>query len=275
MTKCSRCKQDTVGGYKWCKRCRDTGKKFKRKRKRTVRVAKEGHKFCNCCFREFPIDPHFKSTVARRTKPTTTCAFCRASQIKSYKGDTKRGLCRTVWLEWKSSHVCEHCGTGECIEADHTGAKKHNCSHYAWWAWNGGVEALKAELDRCRPLCRFCHALHSQNQRGVGKNPTRTKKLAYVNAIKVKIGECQLCRRKVKGGELCAYDFDHVDETTKIDGICRMVNKYPLKKFKSLIDDEVKKCRLLCCNCHMKHTNEQRRKASVENVIKKCNYVHH
>ena len=274
MMKCSNCSRDTTGGYKTCQRCRDSAKKSIRKRKRVMRVAKENHQFCKKCCREFPLSA-FKSTHARRTKPTAWCASCRAISSNSHKADTKKGRCRTVYMEWKNENSCEHCGTGECIEADHTGAKKHACSHYAWWACHGGVEALKAELKTCRPLCCFCHRIHSQNQRGVGKDPTRTKKHTHVNAIKLKIGECQQCKRKVQDGELCAYDFDHLDEKTKTECIGTMVHRYPLVKFFSLIDDEVKKCRLLCCNCHMKHTNEQRRKASVENVIKKCNYVHH
>ena len=266
MTKCSvkRCKRDTTGRYKTCQHCRDRVKKSDRKRKRVVRVAKEGNQFCKQCCREFAIDPHFKSTVARRMKLTTTCASCRASNSKSQKGNTKSGRCKKVYMEWKSSHVCQHCGTGECIEADHTDAKQHNCSHYVWWACHGGVDALKVELNTCRPLCRFCHRIHSQTQRGVSKRPWLVKKRTHVNAIKLKIGECQLCKRKVNDGNLCAFDFDHLDETTKTENIGIMVHRYPLKKFFSLIDDEVKKCRLLCCNCHMKDTNEQRKKASIK-----------
>jgi hypothetical protein len=170
-------------------------------------------------------------------------------------------------MEWKNENSCEHCGTGECVEADHTGAKKHNCSDYTWWAYNGGVEALKAELNTCRPLCRFCHRIHTQNQRGVNKRPWLVKKRTHVNAIKLKLGECQLCKRKVQDGNFCAFDFDHVDERTKTECISIMVYRYPLKQFFSLIDAEIKKCRLLCCNCHMNHTKEQKRKASVENKL--------
>ena len=267
MTKCSnkKCKRDTTGRYKTCQRCRDSVKKSNRKRKRVVRVAKENYKFCNCCFREFSLFA-FKSTHARRTKLTAHCASCRASLSKSHKGNTNRGRCRTVWFEWKQSRACEHCKTPECIEADHTGDKKRNCSDYAWWGCHGGVEALKAELKTCRPLCRFCHRVHSQNQRGVSKCPTIAKKRTYVNAIKLKIGECQVCKRKVQDGICCAFDFDHLDETTKTENIGIMVHRYPLVKFFSLIDAEVKKCRLLCCNCHHKHTKEQQKKASVENL---------
>ena len=266
MTKCSNCSRDTTGGFKWCQHCRDSSKKSLRKRKRAAaeRVASEGHKFCTQCCHEFPIDPHFISTHARRMKPTAWCASCRASKSKSRKGNTKTGRCRTVFEEWKSSHACQHCGAQECIEADHTGAKKHRCSDASWWAWNGGVSALKAELKTCRPLCCFCHRVHSQNQRGVSKSPTKAKKRTYVNMIKLKIGECQLCKRKVNDGNLCAYDFDHLDERTKTERISLMVNRYALVKFFSLIDDEIKKCRLLCCNCHMKHTKEQRKKASIK-----------
>ena len=269
MTKCSLkyCKRDTIGGYKTCQHCRDRVKKSLRKRKRVVRVASEGYKICKHCCREFPLSA-FKPTVVRRTKLTAKCASCRAIHSKTQKGDTMTGRCRKVWFEWKSSHVCEHCKTPDCIEADHTGVKKHACSGYLWWSCHGGVEALKAELKTCRPLCCFCHRVHSQTQRGVNKQPSTTKKRTYVNSIKLKIGECQLCKRKVNDGNFCAYDFDHLDEKTKTESISTMVNRYPLKKFFSLIDEEVKKCRLLCSNCHRKHTNHQTRKASVENVIK-------
>lgn len=49
-------------------------------------------------------------------------------------------------------------------------------------------------------------------------------------------------------------EFDHVDQSTKIESISYMVGQqYPLRKIK----EELNKCRVLCANCHRKHTATQ------------------
>jgi hypothetical protein len=263
---CSRktCTRLTEGKFKVCQPCRDIRKKSLRKRKDKAAkaTARDGYRYCKCCSRDFPL-LHFKSSYSRRTTLTARCATCRAILSQSKKKEsTTTGQCRQVWLEWKKKS-CELCGyTGLAIEADHVGPKKHNCSAWTWWACHGGPEALKAELSPSivRPLCIFCHRLVSQSERGIGKWPTRLKKRAYVNKIKLKIGECELCKRKVKGEkECCAFDFDHIDTELKRDAISKMVDRYALKRFFKCIDSEVAKCRLICCICHYLHTRDQTR----------------
>jgi hypothetical protein len=274
---CSRkyCKMKVVGGFRQCQRCRDIAKKSKKKMKEKAakRIVKEGHRICTQCFREQP-ETQFKSCYSRRKTLVKDCATCRASQSKSKRSETtKVGRCRKVWMDWRDSHSCIVCGTEQCIEADHPlGEKVHNCSDYPWWgARNGGPEAQAKELSKCRPLCRFHHRLHSQAVRGVSENPTRAKKRTYVNAYKLKIGKCELCKRKVQGEkECCAFDLDHLDRSEKRDSISEMVNRYPLKKFFACIDEETKKdvVRLLCCICHHPHTTDQNEANRAEHMIK-------
>lgn len=48
---------------------------------------------------------------------------------------------------------------------------------------------------------------------------------------------------------LPCLDFDHIDSATKLNEVCSMIrsaNKYP----EDVIEAEVKKCQLLCSNCH-------------------------
>jgi hypothetical protein len=271
MQVCSQktCTRLTEGKFKLCQPCRDIRRKSKRKRLEIVAkaTARDGYRYCKCCSQEYPL-AHFKSLHSRRTTLTTLCATCRVINSKSDKKEsTKKGQCRQVWFDWKKKS-CELCGyTGGAIEADHIhrGGKKrktHICSDYPWWSCHGGPEALKKELSPSivRPLCMFCHRLVSQQDRGIGKHPTVLKKRAYVNKIKLKIGECTLCKCKVKGEkECCAFDFDHTDTELKRDAISKMVNGYPLKRFFECIDVEVAKCRLICCLCHHLHTREQER----------------
>ena len=161
------------------------------------------------------------------------------------------------------------CGTEQCIEADHPlGEKVQNCSQYAWWAWNGGSEALHKELSKCRPLCTFHHRIHSQEVRGFDQRPDRVKKRAYVYAYKLKIGKCEICERKVQGEkECCAFDLDHLDRSEKRDSISHMVNRYALKKFFKYIDKELSKVRLVCCMCHLPHTQDQNKANRAEHMI--------
>lgn len=46
-------------------------------------------------------------------------------------------------------------------------------------------------------------------------------------------------------------DFDHIDPSTKTKGISKMLSgHYGWNK----ISEEIKKCRVLCANCHRRHT---------------------
>ena len=265
-----KCKRLTEGKYKRCQRCRDIKKKSERKRRERAAkaTARDRYRYCKCCSQEYPL-AQFKSVVSRRKTLTAWCATCRVILSKSQKKEsTKTGQCRQVWFDWKKDKSCELCGyTGLAIEADHIhrGGKKrkiHICSDYAWWVCHGGVPALKKELSPSivRPLCIFCHRLVTQSKNGTTENSTRLKKRAYVNKIKLKIGECELCKRKIKGEkECCAFDFDHIDKELYRDAIGTMVHRYPLKRFFECVDSEIAKCRLICCICHYFHTRDQER----------------
>jgi hypothetical protein len=256
--------------FKTCKQCRDQSNKYKliRRERAAKATARDGYKYCNQCSNEYPLF-HFKSSVARRKKLTTWCANCRAIQSKTHGNkSTKVGQCRQVWLDWRNNQSCERCEyKGPCIEADHISKKKRKCSDYHWWAINGGPEALKSELSASvvRPLCRFCHRIKTQQERGLLKKKNTLKKRAYVNAIKLKKGKCSICNRKLeKQEDCCAYDFDHFDTNTKLDNICKMISSYSFKKFYECVDDEISKCRLVCANCHLSHTNEQKREKKIQ-----------
>jgi hypothetical protein len=255
------CTREAGPKFKTCQGCRDSRKKSKRKMKRAAAeaVPKEGHRHCTNCCHEWPLE-QFDSVINRRAKLTAHCASCRALHSKTQKSETtKVGQCRKLWEEWRDSHACLHCGTTDCIEADHLDRSKkvHRCSAYTWWSWNGGVEALKKELAKVRPLCRFCHNVHSSVQRGISKDPTKAKKRRHVNAIKMRIGCCQTCQRKVTPETLCCFDFNHLDTETKRDNISIMVCRYKLKDFFEYIGPETELCRLECANCHWKYTRAQ------------------
>lgn len=75
----------------------------------------------------------------------------------------------------------------------------------------------------------------------------------YINKMKRALGFCDICNMEViKGFEVC-FDWDHVDPSTKKCNISEFVSKSIQNT--DIIDDELRKCRLLCCFCHLTHTN--------------------
>lgn len=63
-----------------------------------------------------------------------------------------------------------------------------------------------------------------------------------------------MCTKLVTDQNGCCFDFDHLDPSTKEHDISRMgVQKYREEQILS----EIRKCRLLCCNCHRLHTIKQ------------------
>jgi hypothetical protein len=64
-----------------------------------------------------------------------------------------------------------------------------------------------------------------------------------------------------------AVFVDHLEPEKKRESICKMAINYSNAQFYKFIDDEISKTRLLCTNCHKKHTKEQARKISLLNVL--------
>ena len=156
-------------------------------------------------------------------------------------------------------------------------------SDYTRWPALGGVTAMREEALLCQPLCKMCHSIEdtgkagnrtqhpdtypvvrwkddpqAYNQRRFAQ--IRYPKQQYVDAVKRFLGGC--ARLGCPGNEgppdwvnqhpQCG-DLDHIDEALKGSGISEIVHS--LKKvsdaaWKAEIDTELRKCRLLCRNCH-------------------------
>jgi len=228
-----------------------------------------------------------RETIA--TLATAWCAPCRAIQAKSQANpETKKGACRAEWERLKAEvfATCRRCGAQRAVEADHgdeyaANAKAHAAmvrthgeeaadaaypaterkleglsSTDSYWHCHGGVEAMRAEADKCTPLCRACHALdpssdsapqnagsrakaeageyETKEQRwaAVNKAGYREDKRVYNNSIKREVGVCERpeCPRDGPSGGRCVpgfeacYDWDHVDRTSKGRSIAEIVH---------------------------------------------------
>ena len=142
------------------------------------------------------------------------------------------------------------------MEADHIGKKVDHLSQPNYWANHGGVEAMKQELKQCEPRCRCCHQIitkirHNIKRQLEGRKQAKRYKRRQdqINQIKLKIGTCSVCDRKVTKETCVAFDFDHKDESTLVIRIAHIVNKSEAV-FQRHFREEIPKCTLKCANCH-------------------------
>ena len=220
--------------------------------------------------------------LAKRT------TLCRSCQVHSRKLSPKQLACKDEWERMKREACVKHGGCPKpgctergmaswvCMSADHVDPKTkvHHLGEYPWWSWNGGVEAMREEADKCQWMCRCCHFLEPTSS--AGRKSRRTcpskkrirEKQAHVDARKLEIGACQYheCGRIVTQETVRAFSFDHIDPKTKAmqethphlickgepGGVCGIAKNFctSLADVRDELDAEMDKCTLLCENCH-------------------------
>tara|TARA_Y100000356_G_scaffold43872_1_gene34170 strand:+ start:288 stop:638 length:351 start_codon:yes stop_codon:yes gene_type:complete len=89
----------------------------------------------------------------------------------------------------------------------------------------------------------------TKRKKQLSKKNTSLHRKRFMKRVKLFLG-CQLCGYKKHA---CALHFDHIDPNTKFKIISRM-NNYSMEALKN----EMRKCRVLCANCHAAHTEYQR-----------------
>lgn len=253
------CKGFTIIPFKRCTQCRDNANRSRKRKRAQIPPIPDGHQHCTQCWNVYPEVQYRSSHVGRKTM-TTTCRTCRDTQLRKRDNPhSSINQCQQVYLDWKKDNVCKNCGESNHIEADHLRDKVKNCSQYTFWASNGGTEALKLELAKCQPLCKFCHRLKSAKERGThtNKDTLVQRHQRIVNAEKLRIGVCQReCGRKVTADTLTAFDWAHKDRCTKTISISHLTqskkayfqNQWPIERHK---------CELLCCMCHKTETDKE------------------
>jgi len=75
---------------------------------------------------------------------------------------------------WFAGKICDWCGSTEDLQLDHRDPKK-KVSHRIW-SWSKARRV--AELAKCRPLCRPCHAKKSASETARGSRNGMAKLVA-------------------------------------------------------------------------------------------------
>lgn len=208
------------------------------------------------------------------------CWHCRELLRKSRNSKTSlEGQCKYFFQTLKQKSQCYLCDSTENIEFDHIdpSKKKHNLSDYTWWKWNGGVEAMKEEFNKCRALCRPCHdqqkTTHKRKYEDIEYIPRGTKlhttlflqakyrkqKREYNIEKKINHNQCKDCGSKVDKTNAVSFHWAHIDPTTKSFTISDVIrDNICFETSKKKIDQEIEKCELKCAACHKKETDKRR-----------------
>ena len=238
------------------------------------------------------------------------CLRCRNTAYKSKReGEhSEDAQCRRLIAElkahWAANGGCHVCGTTDVdvLSGDHEGRQGKDAHRQAldaaWWAYHGGVAALRAHYlgkgTSVRCLCHFCHFLADSHNLHTGADVTTLEegskakrgrqyklvKMEHVNREKRRRGACQHPRccdprtqrprvvvastEHVRGTEH-AFHMAHKDEVDKDFTIAKMVNnRQSPKTAMPKLDAEMAKCNLYCANCHHKYDTLPRLKEGQE-----------
>lgn len=215
-------------------------------------------RWCHNCGRRKSIQ-EFPFKLQRKKDPTSTeerlhrCENCARCYVRTNQIRRKR-------LVEARSCGCVDCGeTRErVLQSDHVrGIKRDHVSQIA------SLELLENELSKTVTRCANCHRIKTYQEKKLARKKDEDLTLSYrnwrakkdvlykwINEMKSTEG-CVICKNQ----DFRCLDFDHVDPSTKNFAISSiMFRSLPDKK---AIEEELKKCQVLCANCHMIRTYEQ------------------
>ena len=89
----------------------------------------------------------------------------------------------------------------------------------------------------------------TKKKKQLSKKNTSLHRKRFIKRVKLFLG-CELCGYRKHA---CALQFDHIDPKTKFKIISRM-NNYSIEAIKK----EMRKCRVLCANCHAELHEKER-----------------
>ncbi len=170
-------------------------------------------------------------------------------KISKHQKDRYKENKEYIW-NFKLQNPCYMCGESHpaCLDFHHINVKTKFEAVADLARKNRSLEVIQREIDKCEILCANCHREKHFKDIPIGKN----KKLNLIRSIK----ENQCCKNCSKKGIACLV-FHHIEPKTKLFNIGKCSKaKYTIE----MIIQEIKKCDILCENCHRKLHHKLRQK---------------
>jgi hypothetical protein len=154
---------------------------------------------------------------------------------------------RRQWLnKYKESRGCKQCGVADAAVLDfhHTDPQSKRMAINKMVTYGHGKDDLQAEIEKCEILCTNCHRKSHFEIPKKGATEGTAERRRWIYEYKRSADGCRRCGET---DPACLVFHHHSGE--KSETIASLVgDAYPKEKIRS----EIKKCVLLCANCHRK-----------------------
>ena len=121
----------------------------------------------------------------------------------------------------------------------------------------------KSRKDGMSSWCKSCNRVYANTQSKINRQYART----FVRRVK-KQNYCLKCRES----RWYLLDFHHIDNKTKLNTIAKLIGKVSGKPNMIKIKNEIRKCMLLCSNCHREfHFMEMNEGITISEYLKTKN----
>lgn len=240
-----------------CKVCDDKRKKANAEKLKSRDINKiefpQTKQCCKC--KEIKKSNEFNIRLASKDALSNECKSCVSIIDLAKRKDLSK------YRQEQRDSKCGYCGIDdvEVLESNHLNIKDKLANISELMV----KRKIDEEIKKTNTLCANCHGLHTNEQRKAKKfkypQPTiftakreasrkseknsRTRNKEYIQSIKFKIGECQICKLKVKEENTCIFSFDHIDVNLKKRTIAGLATS---NCSIARIDEELKLCRLIC-----------------------------
>ena len=139
---------------------------------------------------------------------------------------------------------CEDCAYSRTIWALEFHHRDARDKSFTLGGFHGAIAKARAEAAKCVLVCANCHrARHSGSKRDGGHPTVRFRQGVKRRAVAAMGGACAGCGLREP---VDALEFHHLDPKTKDFGI----STEGIPRRWDTIEAELKKCVLLCANCH-------------------------
>jgi len=218
-------------------------------------------KRCSKCGLEKPLSDFNLKTAG---KYHADCKQCKSDYHKHYYQTNGVGIRKRVrqTKERKKDHVrhrkeseaCVDCGIAfpyYVMDLDHLNGDEKVDHVSRLCADNVALVYILDELKKCDVVCANCHRIRTFARLGsdLAYLDTKQRQEIYYYVKGLKEAPCTDCGNTFPS---CAMDFDHVRGSKKF----KISDMYTYSK--AQIDKELKKCELVCANCHRARTHSRK-----------------
>ena len=162
--------------------------------------------------------------------------------MKSY---SKRNSNKKI-INFIKSQPCKDCSIiypSYCMDYDHIYNNK--LANVSSLANNFLINDSLVEIKKCELVCANCHRHRTFIRKNIKKTKISSYKKFYINLKES--NPCNICKKYYKYYQM---DYDH------LPGFEKLYNISKISSTKNLME-EIKKCQLLCANCHRAETNNR------------------